>query len=149
MSLLYFPVTADLEFDCSNYETIAPVMMEAIEATVAMGHAHPWSGYLAITKAEVVVGICAFKGPPNEAGEVEIAWFTFPPYENRGYGNQMAAYLVSIAQQHPDQVTRVVAHTEPAKKASAKICEKIGMTLQGEYDHPQDGTVWYWTRDLV
>ena len=149
MSLNYLPVTADLEFDCSNYEVISKVLMEAIEATLSMGHAHPWSGYLGITKAEVVVGICAFKGPPNENGEVELAWFTFPPYEHRGYGTQMATELVRIAQGYPDQISRLIVHTEPARNAGAKICEKLGFTLQGEYDHPTDGTVWYWTKDLA
>ena len=149
MSLIYLPVSADLEFDCSNYETVSSYLMEAIETTLAMGNPHPWSGYLGITKAEVVVGICAFKSAPNENGEVELAWFTFPPYEHRGYGTQMAAELVRIAQGYPDQVSRLIAHTEPARKASARICEKLGFTLQGEYDHPTDGTIWYWTKDLA
>ena len=147
MTLL--PITRDLEFDCTNYDTISGILMEVVESSLEMETTPPWCGYLALTMDNEVIGTCAFKGPPDERGEVELAWFTFPPYEHRGYGTQMAAELVRIAQGYPDQVSRLIAHTEPARKASARICEKLGFTLQGEYDHPTDGTVWYWTKDLA
>ena len=148
MSLTYLPVTADLEFDCSNYEVFSKVMMEAIEATLAMGNPQPWSGYLAMTKSETVVGICAFRGPPNENKEVELAWFTFPPYEKRGYGTQMAAALVKFAEENPNEIARVIAYTEPERNAAARICEKTGFVLQGEFEHQEDGRVWLWTKEI-
>lgn len=148
MSLLFLPVSADMEFDCSNYDTVSGVLMEALEATLAMGHPEPWGGYLALTENQEAVGICAFKGTPDEARAVEPAWFTFPPYENRGYGTRMAAHLVRVAAENPDQVVQLIAHTEPEHNASAKICERNGFELLGEIEHPQDGRVWRWSRSL-
>lgn len=149
MALNYLPVTAELEFDCTNYETISTVLMEAIEATLAMGNEQPWSGYLGVTKSGTVVGICAFKGPPNEHREVELAWYTFPPYERRGYGTQMAAALIQFAEGRQGEVARVVVHTEPQIGPSSKICEKVGLGYQGEIEVPGDGRVWLWTKEIV
>lgn len=148
MNLIFLPVTSDMEFDCSNYEAVSGVMMDAIESTLALQNPPPWSGYLAVTEKKEVVGICAFKEAPNEQGEVELAWFTFPPYERRGHGTRMAAELVRIATEGPYQVTRLVAHTEPAHNASTRICEKNGFALQGQVELPDDGPVWLWTREV-
>jgi GNAT superfamily N-acetyltransferase len=60
--------------------------------------AEPWSGYLAMDRAQhVIVGTCGFKAPPDDDGVVEIAYFTFPDFEGRGYGSAMAIGLVERA----------------------------------------------------
>lgn len=148
MSLTFLPVTADMEFDCTNYEAVSAVMMEAIEMTLAMGNPQPWSGYLAMTTNREVVGICAFKNPPDENREAELAWFTFPAYEKRGYGTRMAAHLVEVAAGRSAEVARLIAHTEPERNASAKICERNAFELLGEIEDPDDGPVWRWSRNL-
>jgi RimJ/RimL family protein N-acetyltransferase len=53
-----------------------------------------WGGYLVVDPAtRSVVGTCGYKGPPDGRSEVEIASFTFPTYEGRGYATAMAAAL--------------------------------------------------------
>lgn len=146
MPLTFLPVTPDLEFDCSNYDAVAQVMMDAIESTLALNNSVPWTGYLAQTEGRDVVGICAFKGAPDANREVELAWFTFPGYERRGHGARMAQHLVDLATQI-DPGVRLVALTEPEQGPSTKICERVGFTCEGVVEVPdEDGPVWRWTR---
>jgi len=103
-----------------------------------------WDGYFVIDAADRdVVGSCAFKGPPAEDGTVEIAYFTYPGYEGRGYATAMATRLLELARQAVE-VRRVIAHTLPEANVSTRILEKVGMTFVGEVDDPDDGRVWRW-----
>lgn len=108
----------------------------------------PWSGYLAVDAAEVIVGTCGFKGPPDAAGVVEIAYFTFPGFEGQGVASAMAAALVERASS-ADGVRRLRAHTLPERNASTRILEKVGFGRLGEVVDPEDGLVWRWERDPI
>lgn len=143
--LTFLPISHELEFDCTNYDAVSEVLMPVIEATLDRNNVQPWSGYLALTKDEEVVGICAFKSPPDENDQIELAWFTFPPYENQGHGTRMARYLVESANQLSPAST-LIAHTEPEVGPSSKICERIGFTNQGQVDLPEEGPVWRWQK---
>jgi ribosomal-protein-alanine N-acetyltransferase len=107
----------------------------------------PWWGcFLAVDSgSRLVVGTCAFKGPPDADGAVEIAYFTFPAYEGRGYATAMAALLTSRAGAAPPART-VRAHTLPERNASVRILEKLGFAHLGEVVDPEDGPVWRWER---
>lgn len=143
MTLSLLPITPDLDFGCHNYQQVSDILMDVINSTVAMENTPPWCGYLAITDSQEVVGTCAFKGPPDESGVVELAWFTFPAYENKGYGTAMTRELVDLAK-NTGQTTELIAHTLPEKNASTRICEKCGFTMEGEVIDPEDGPVWRW-----
>ena len=101
-----------------------------------------WFGYLVVEgETRRLVGVCSLKGPPVE-GTVEIAYFTFPGFEGRGIGTEMARFLVERANTLPD-VTAVIAHTAPESNASTRILQKIGMRFAGEDE--EDGVpVWRW-----
>ena len=90
-----------------------------------------------------VVGVCGFKGNPNAACEVEIAYGTVPGFEGRGYATDMAKALVEIAFGSP-AVRRVIAHTLPETNASCRVLQKVGMRNVGEVMDPEDGKVWRW-----
>lgn len=106
----------------------------------------PWAGYVAIDTAdERVIGTCAFKSPPGEDRAVEIAYFTFPGDEGRGYGGMMAAALIAIAEAD-DAVAVVRAHTLPEANASGSILTRLGFTNLGTVIDPDDGPVWRWER---
>ena len=106
----------------------------------------PWGSYLAIDPASRrVVGTCSFKGPPDADGGVEIAYFTFPDNEGRGIGTAMARALVEIASRH-ESVSRLVAHTLPARNASVRILERLGFSHTADIVDPDDGPVWRWER---
>lgn len=124
-------------------------MLESARDVVGMmlklpGAPPPWCGYLvADTALARVVGTCAFKAPPDAEGAVEIAYFTFPPYEGRGYATRMARALIALARESPDART-VLAHTLPVTNASNHLLQKLGMTYEGEVIDPEDGPVWRW-----
>lgn len=106
-----------------------------------VGFVPPWIGYLAVEGGEFA-GTCAFKAPPTD-GRVEIAYFTFPPHENRGIATRMARELVAIAQASAPGV-RIVAQTLPERGASTSILRQLGFRPMGPVEHPEDGTVWEW-----
>jgi RimJ/RimL family protein N-acetyltransferase len=111
------------------------------------GLQNPWGGYLGIDRARaVIVGTCGFKGPPDESGTVEIAYFTFPSFEGQGYGRAMAAELVARAALSPE-VRRVRAHTLPERNPSTSILQNLGFRRLAEVRDPEDGLVWRWERD--
>lgn len=118
-----------------------------IEATVALygrrGFVPPWVGYLALD-GDALVGACGFAGPPA-AGEVELAYFTFPGHEGRGIGRRMAAGLLALTRpQALQQGLRRIAHTLPQHGPSTRILAALGFECEGEVLHPEDGPVWRW-----
>jgi GNAT superfamily N-acetyltransferase len=105
-----------------------------------------WGGYFVVDEAtREVVGSCAFKGAPTDEGTVEIAYFTYPRFEGRGYATRMAGKLIELASGSP-AVRRVVAHTLPEANASTRVLERVGMTFVGEVIDPEDGRVWRWQK---
>ena len=132
--------------------TIAPESLDWLKEVAAMTLAHyhrtgaqpPWIGYLAIDQdAGEVVGTCGFKGNPNAAREVEIAYGTIKSFEGRGVATAMARQLTAVALRKP-AARFVIAHTLPERNASGRVLEKSGYQLAGEVIDPEDGTVWRW-----
>lgn len=114
--------------------TTEPVSIDKLE----------WGGYFVVdTATREVIGSCAFKGPPTDEGTVEIAYFTYPVFEGKGYATAMAHKLVELTA-CSTAVNRVLAHTLPHENASTRVLEKIGMTFVGEVIDPADGRVWQW-----
>jgi RimJ/RimL family protein N-acetyltransferase len=127
---------------------LARAIADQSEAYRATTDAPPeWSGHLAVDVAtRQVVGSCGYKGAPRADGGVEIAYFTFPEFERRGYGGAMAEALVQQA--IGSGIVRVVhAHTLPEPNASTRILTRLGFTCTGTViDDPADGPVWHWAR---
>jgi RimJ/RimL family protein N-acetyltransferase len=103
-----------------------------------------WGGYFVIDEAtRELVGSCAFKAPPTEDGTVEIAYFTYPEFERRGYATSMARKLIDLAKES-GAVRQVIAHTLPQRNASTRVLEKAGMQFAGQVMDADDGNVWRW-----
>jgi [ribosomal protein S5]-alanine N-acetyltransferase len=111
-----------------------------------VGAGRRWGAFLAVDQStREVIGTCAYKGPPDADGAVEIAYFTFPSFEGRGHASAMAAWLTSRAGAAP--AARIVrAHTLPERNPSVRILEKLGFVHLGEVVDPEDGPVWRWER---
>ena len=129
-----------------GYEGVLPeVTAEIFRATVklydSVGFEEPWVGYLALA-GSTPVGTCGFKSPPCDE-RVEIAYFTFPDFEGRGFATAMAAELVALARRHEPTVS-VAAQTLPGRNASHSVLEKLGFRHVATIDHPEDGKVWEW-----
>jgi RimJ/RimL family protein N-acetyltransferase len=126
---------------------ILPALQQTLDFHRRTAAVAPWQGYLGVDPEERrLAGICGFKGKPNAAGEVEIAYGTMPGLEGRGYATQMAQGLVKIAWQSPE-ARRVIAHTLPEANASARVLKKAGLKFAGEVIDPEDGRVWRWEID--
>ena len=123
--------------------------LEALGQTVALLTAdprpNPWGSYLACDGGDGV-GLCAFKTAPDSQGRVEIAYFTFPSYERRGYATGMAGALVRIAR--AGGASLVVANTLPQENASNAALRRNGCAFAGETIDPEDGLVWRWEQRL-
>ena len=142
------PQTFASSYSASLME-VGDLVQAIVEHTLAMTSATPpWGGYLCVdTDAAVVVGTCGFKAAPAANGDVEIAYFTFPNFEGRGYATQMTEALINIAAPSPN-ARRVIAHTLPEQNASTRVLEKSGMCFVGEVIDPDDGLVWRWEMRL-
>lgn len=106
-----------------------------------VGWVEPWIGYLAIEDG-ACVGTCAFTHAPG-ANVVEVAYFTFPGGEGRGFATRMAASLVALAEARDPGVI-VTAHTLQAEGASTRVLRKAGFVLHGPRVHEEDGPIWVW-----
>ena len=107
-----------------------------------------WGGYFVVDEeTREVVGSCAFKGEPTGEGVVELAYFTYPGFEGKGYATLMAEKLIGMAVDS-SEIKRVIAHTLPKKSASTRVLEKVAMNFAGEVNDPDDGRVWRWETDV-
>ena len=108
---------------------------------------NPWAhGFSVILKADgATVGNAGFKGPPNSAGTVEIAYGINPEHQRKGYATEAARALSAYAFQ--DQRVHIVcAHTLPEPNASTRVLTKCGFHHVGEVMDPEDGRVWRWEK---
>lgn len=108
-----------------------------------IGDTHEWGCYLAANVQQQIIGTCGFKGKPDGNGQVEIAYFTFPPFQGCGYATAMATALVERARD-AKCVNAVIAHTLPKYNASTRVLQKVGMQFVSEYNDLEDGLVWRW-----
>jgi [ribosomal protein S5]-alanine N-acetyltransferase len=84
-----------------------------------------------ISKEEnVMVADCCFKGEPNEKGEIEIGYGTYPAFEAKGFMTEAAGEMVRWAFAQPN-VLAVTAQTDPTNIASQKILEKNNFVQYG------------------
>lgn len=104
----------------------------------------PWGSYLSRLDGRPI-GICAFKSAPTAAGEVELAYMTFPAFEGRGHARAMIALLAAIAD---EAGAMPIAHTLPEENASNKALRRNGFAFAGAVDDPEDGLVWRWERRI-
>jgi RimJ/RimL family protein N-acetyltransferase len=91
-----------------------------------------------------VIGAAGFKGAPDDAGMVEIAYGIVPSYEGQGYATEAAGALVAFAVDHGARLLR--AHTLPVPNASTHVLLKNGFRHVDSVVDPEDGPVWRWER---
>jgi RimJ/RimL family protein N-acetyltransferase len=103
---------------------------------------HPdWAGWLgwyaiAITEARpVLCGSVGFKGPPDDAGMVEIGYSLLPSYRHAGLASEMVAGLIGWAGRDP-RVRSIEAETTPDNLRSIRVLERNGFEPVGEGIEP-------------
>jgi len=103
-----------------------------------------WWSYLPVHKADnTLIGLCGYKGPPNENGLVEIGYEIKGEYRNKGLATELAKALIVHAFTF-NTVHVVQAHTLGAINASNRVLLKCGFQKTDEIDGKELGTLWKW-----
>jgi ribosomal-protein-alanine N-acetyltransferase len=121
--------------------TVSPQWLARAKATTSPD---PWVHGFVITLREgnTTIGSCAYKGPPDPEGMVEIAYGIHPEHQGRGYATEAARALTQFALERGARIVR--AHTLPQENASTHVLRKCGFTFLGEVMDPEDGRIWRW-----
>ncbi len=87
--------------------------------------------WLAIDKDKEIIAESAFKGEPNEFGEVEIGCYVMEEHRSNGYGTELIGGMVEWTK---DQlgVEFVVAGVDPENNNSQKMLKNNNFTYWGE-----------------
>jgi len=107
----------------------------------SIGYSFPWIGYYASINNQIV-GNGAFKGRPLN-GKVEIAYSTFPGYQQQGIGTEICRQLIQVALQTDPSVI-ITARTLTEENFSTQILSKNNFILNGTVMDTDDGEVWEW-----
>jgi RimJ/RimL family protein N-acetyltransferase len=129
------------------FEGMAEVSPEWLDRIRNSTQPDPWTYGFGVFEREggADVGHAGFKGPPDRAGMVEIAYGINPERQGRGYATEAAEGLAAFAFRD-DRVQLVRAHTKPENAASRRVLEKCGFRSVGEVTDPDDGLVVRWER---
>jgi [ribosomal protein S5]-alanine N-acetyltransferase len=122
-------------------DDLAEICRASAEHTRKVGYAPPWTGYL-LARDGTWLGGGAFVAPP-EGGRVEIAYFTLPAHEGRGFGRTTATLLVEIARR-ADPTLTLWAKTLPEENASTAILRSLGFRHVGSTIDHEIGEAWAW-----
>lgn len=143
--VLQTPEEVLAQVEAMSPEDRAEVSPEWLERVRTSTGPSPWLQFFSIVEREggAVVGSCGYKGPPDAAGMVEIAYGVDPRYRGRGYATEAAGALVTYAFTRED-VGLVRAHTLPGNGPSIQVLKKCGFERIGEVMDPEDGLVWRW-----
>ncbi len=127
-------------FYCSG--EVPPQWLEQLRAARA---ADPWTFGFAVLLPAIaqVIGSASFKGPPDAAGMVEVAYAIVPAWQGKGCATEATRELVVFAF-NDSRVRLIRAHTLPENNASTRVLTKNGFTNSGEVIDPEDGRVWRW-----
>ena len=129
---------AELGFSISRPVTSTAVVRHAIrlkqQRLISSGEEEfPWYTYwlLVITADRFGAGLIGFKGVPDDHGEVEIGYGIDPDYRRKGYTTEAARMLIDWALEQPPCMV-VTAWSDKDNQASARVLEKVGMTMARE-----------------
>ena len=91
-----------------------------------------WSfWYLAtVNEPSELIGICGFKGRPDQSGSVEIGYSVLADHQRNGFATEAVLRLVGWAFSHHN-VSEVSAETLPHLSQSIRVLEKNGFTITG------------------
>jgi RimJ/RimL family protein N-acetyltransferase len=93
-----------------------------------------WSFWYLVGKVEeqpFVLGLCGFRGRPDESGSVEIAYSVLPQFRNQGYATEAVERLVTWAFSH-QSILEVTAETLPYLEQSIRVLKKNGFIHAGK-----------------
>ena len=141
MKLIPVKQFAEENTELAAFPDWANMVQMSVDYYTRVGFNPPWISYYAQENGQLV-GCGGFKGRPVN-GQVEIAYYTFPDYEQTGVGGRMCRELVELAQQ-TDASINITARTLPGENYSTRILKKNNFGLTGTIMDEEDGEVWEW-----
>jgi len=130
--------------------TIAPQVQETVtKFTLPNMRKVSGSNYLFYTfwlvvdkQSRTIVAELGFKGPPDEAGTVEIGYGTMPAMQGRGYMTEAVKGILQWASTRPD-INTVLAEIRSSNIPSIRVVQKNG------FDHfDKKGEMLWWKADV-
>jgi len=100
----------------------------------------PWVAWLAV-RSGAVIGHSGFHGPPDEEGEVEIAYTVLPELRGQGLAGEILDALLAWCADR-DDVRSVRASISPGNAASLALVRRRGFRHVGEQVDEEDGPEW-------
>lgn len=92
---------------------------------------HIWYVILLEEKQRKLVGLVAFKGPPDDQGTVETGYSILEKYQRRGIGTEATRAIMRWAFED-SRVKQITAETFPELEASIKVMKGCGMKFLGD-----------------
>jgi RimJ/RimL family protein N-acetyltransferase len=127
----------------------APAACDTPAAGFPFAPMHPRTFLAVDPRDHQIVGTCGFQGPLR-GGRLEIAFWTFPPFEGRGWATAMTRALVARAFADP-AVQTIVAHTLPERAPAASVLTANGLVRVQSRRRDESGPggarrgkVWRW-----
>lgn len=109
---------------------ISPELIEPLQNKILPAVADSSNNFLFYTlwtminkQERVLVGDLCFKGPPNEEGDIEIGYGTYPSFQQQGYITEVIGALIRWASVQPE-VNAITAETNKTNIASIRALEK-------------------------
>ncbi len=135
---LYLVEPGQLERELSLKPSLAPadaprrraIRLKLPAASRASEASWLWRTYWLIVAGDAGVGLAGFKGPPDDAGRVEIGYGIEDGHRRQGYATEAVGALVDWALAKP-ACRAVTARTHPANEASIAVLRKVGFQLSG------------------
>lgn len=141
MKLLTIQPTLEANAAFANDPNVKENLPLSVGYYGVIGFNPPWICYYA-ERDGVLVGACAFKGAPKD-NRVEIAYETFPPFQNQGIANEMCRLMIEMAKR-TDAGVQITARTLREDNYSTRILKKNGFVKTSD-EVDEDGThVWEW-----
>jgi ribosomal-protein-alanine N-acetyltransferase len=113
-----------------NPRNISPELKEALEQTILPNVSDTSKNYLYSTlwtgiskEHKQMIGDICLLGEPNEAGEIEIGYGTYPAFQGRGFMTEMVSGIISWARTQP-HVSGILASTDKMNIASMRVLTK-------------------------
>lgn len=103
-----------------------------------------WWSYLPVHQVDnKLIGLCGYKGKPNENGMVEIGYEIMAEYREKGLATELASSLIENA--FSFQAIKIIqAHTLGEINASTQVLKKCGFEKTQEVENKEIGTLWKW-----
>jgi RimJ/RimL family protein N-acetyltransferase len=114
--------------------------LEKLQAHPKNAAFHVWYVILAEQERRTLIGLVAFKGPPDEAGTIEAGYSINEKFQRQGIGTEATRAIMRWAFENP-AVRVITAETFPELEPSKKVMQRCGMSFLG--DGSESGTVRY------